>query len=143
MSEAARDFIKKYCEDNHVSTRMLEKRTGVPAEAIYGFLSHRLKDIKLSTATKICNEIGCSLDELAGRATTQHDNYFRLSSNVKLKIMEDVMNYLIKFINKSSFDVSLKEFNTALNEIYVYCSKKDSFDKDFAEWWLVSNLTND
>lgn len=61
------DNLRKKMAEKMITICRLAEISELPVDTIKAILYHRVKDVKLSTAVKLADALGCSLDDLTSR----------------------------------------------------------------------------
>lgn len=133
--EVTREFIREYCAKNKISSSALESKAGLTRDSIYSFLIGKVSDLKFSSASKIADTIGCSLDELAGKKT--YLPLYSTDTAFNKDLFKASVDFVVNYLDQHHLvDIKLGVALSAIDTIYDYSFKnhKKSVDADFSNW---------
>jgi len=138
MQNQLKQNIITIIKQKGLSVRRLERDAGLHKNFISNFLYDKSKNPGIESIIKIASVLGVSIDELIGR--TPGSKTYDLDIARK-DIFLDVVNYLLRgYETRQNDKLKLEKFFNAIYEIYMFSLKKDSFDKEFADWFINCQL---
>lgn len=138
MQAQLKQNILKATKEKGWSLRKLERDAGLHKNFINNFLYNRSKNPGIDSIIKIANALNASIDELIGRESKYAP--YGLEINNK-EMLSKVTNYLLQAIqNQQNIKIQWEQFFHAIHQIYNYSLKKNTFDQDFADWFVSSQL---
>ena len=121
-----------------LSIRRIERDASLHKNFISNFLRDKSKNPGIDSIIKIAAVLDVSIDELVGKKS-EHKIYGLAIT--RKDIFFDVVSYLLTTIQtKQNNTLKLEKFFNATYEIYVFSLKKDTFDKEFADWFIDCQL---
>src|SRR3990170_7084578 len=117
-----------------LSIRKLERDAGLHTNFISNFLHDKSKNPGIESIIKIASVLGVSIDELIS-GESRNKTYDLVLT--RKDIFLEAVNYLLKaYETKQNDKLKLEKFFSAIYEVYMFSLKKDSFDKEFADWFI-------
>jgi transcriptional regulator with XRE-family HTH domain len=138
MQAQLKENILRIAESKGWSISKLEKYAGLSKNFINNFLTDKSKNPGIESIVKIANACNTSVDELLGKEPIQ--KLYDLEITRK-DIFTEVTNFLISSItSKQKTKVKLDQYFYAVYQIYAYSLNKKTFDKEFASWFINTQL---
>jgi transcriptional regulator with XRE-family HTH domain len=134
MQAQLKQNIVALAKQKNLSIRGLERGARLHKNFISNFLYDKSKNPGIDSIIKIAEVLDVSIDELIGKEL-EHKTYdFPI---IRKDIFFDTLDYLLKTMQtKQNCTFKLDNFFNAVYEIYIFSLKKDSFDKEFADWFI-------
>ena len=118
--------------------RKLERDAGLHKNFISNLLQDRSKNPGIDSIIRIATVLDVSIDKLVGKEPSYKIHNIDVD---RKEIFVDVLNYLSTTVkNRESSTFKLDDFFSAVHEIYMFSLKKSCFDKEFADWFISSQL---
>ena len=138
MQHQLKQNIVSIAKKRGLSLRKLEREAGIHKNFISNFLHDKSKNPGIDSIIKIASVLNISIDELLGKELEHKTHDLAIT---RKDIFFDTVNYLLSAIQTmQSPTLKLEKFFNAVHEIYVFSLKKDSFDKEFADWFINCQL---
>lgn len=143
----SRMFLKKqietFLEQEGISIRELERRSGLMPTSIINILSDRSKNPKASSLVAIAKVIGCSVDELVAEPVFSDEKEVNLPVSNKIEWNVSLLTNVIRAVDKESSHSTLGFEKTLdiVKKIYTLTIKKNETtpNMDFVKW-LISEV---
>ena len=140
MQAQLKENIIKIAEDKGWSISKLEKYAGLNKNYINNFLTDKSKNPGIESIVKIANTLNISVDELLGKEPLQKIYDLEIT---RKDIFAEVTNFLVTTIqSKQKTKIKLDQYFRAVYHIYTYSLNKNSFDEEFASWFINTKLSN-
>jgi len=137
MQSKLKQNILTLIKQKDLSARKLERDAGLHKNYIANFLHDKSKNPGIESIIKIASVFGVSVDELIGRESSSKNYDLAIA---RKDIFFEVVSYLSKAYEARQNDgLKLENFFNAIYEVYMFSLKKDSFDKEFADWFVDSH----
>lgn len=138
MQAQLKENIIKITESKGWSISKLEKYAGLNKNFINNFLTDKSKNPGIESIIKIADTLNTSVDELIGKEPLQKLYDLEI---VKKDIFAEVTDFLANTIqSKQKTKIKLDQYFRAVYHIYTYSLNKNSFDKEFANWFINTQL---
>lgn len=138
MQYQLKENIVNIVKQKGLSIRKLEREAGLHKNFISNFLHDKSRNPGIDSIIKIASVLNVSIDELIGKELEHKIHDLAIT---RKDIFFDIVNYLLATIQtRKNTSFKLEKFFNAVHEIYVFSLKKDSFDKEFADWFINSQL---
>jgi hypothetical protein len=138
MQYQLKENIVNIVKQKGLSIRKLEREAGLHKNFISNFLHDKSRNPGIDSIIKIASVLNVSIDELIGKELEHKIHDLAIT---RKDIFFDIVNYLLAAIQtRKNTTFKLEKFFNAVHEIYVFSLKKDSFDKEFADWFINSQL---
>ncbi|EKE01129.1 MAG: Helix-turn-helix protein [uncultured bacterium] len=138
MQYQLKQNINAIVKQKGLSIRKLERDAGLHKNFISNLLYDKSKNPGIDSIIKIAAVLDVSIDELVGKGLG-HKTYDLAIT--RKDIFFDSVNYLLTAIQtKQNSTFKLENFFDAIYEIYTFSLKKDSFDREFADWFINCRL---
>ena len=138
MQYQLKENIVNIVKQKGMSIRKLEREAGLHKNFISNFLHDKSRNPGIDSIIKIASVLNVSIDELIGKELEHKIHDLAIT---RKDIFFDIVNYLLAAIQtRKNTTFKLEKFFNAVHEIYVFSLKKDSFDKEFADWFINSQL---
>jgi transcriptional regulator with XRE-family HTH domain len=138
MQDQLRQNIVNIIKQKGISINGLEKTAGLRKNFVSSFLHDKSRNPRVDSIAKISVALGVSIDELIGEGS-EHKNHDLTIA--RMDILLDTLNHLSTSLrDKKNNKLKLENICKATYEIYSFSLKKDSFDKEFADWFISSQL---
>jgi transcriptional regulator with XRE-family HTH domain len=136
MQPLLKENILSLTKQKGLSIRRLEREAGLHLNFVSNLLADKSKNPGIESIIKIAEVLNVSIDELIGKEP-EHKTYDLTIT--RKDIFSEVVNYLLTAIHgKKNF--TLEKFSHAICEVYKFSLKKESFDKEFADWFINCQL---
>ena len=134
MQHQLKQNIVAMAKQKGLSISKLERDAGLHKNFISNFLHDKSRNPGIDSIIKISEMLDVSIDELIGKEL----KYKAYNSAITRKdIFFDVVNYLLAVMQAQKNNaLKLENFFNAVNEVYAFSLKKDTFDKEFADWFI-------
>lgn len=158
MSSTIQKNIKNLLAKKRLSIAELERRIGLRS-AVVNILHGRSKNPSIRVTQAIANELGCTVEELMTeenihlqsstmqtnlnnldlKKTQQQTQIFTWDSQLAMKVMQDLSNYL----QEQKLELPIGKIFQCIEEIYKYSynAPNRQVDKTFIKW-IVDRLFN-
>ena len=138
MQYQLKQNIVNIVKQKGLSIRKLERDAGLHKNFISNFLHDKSKNPGIDSIIKIASVLNVSIDELIGKELEHKIHDLAIT---RKDIFFDAVNYLLAAIQtRKNTTFKLEKFFNAVHEIYVFSLKKDTFDKEFADWFINCQL---
>lgn len=138
MQNQLRQNILSIIKQKGMSISRLEKDAGLHKNFISNFLHDKARNPRVDSIAKIAVALGVSIDSLIGAGYDHKDYGLAIS---RTDIFFEVLNYLSSALEgKKDGQLKFEKVFKAMHEIYTFSLKKDSFDKEFADWFINCQL---
>lgn len=138
MQNQIRQNIINLAKQKGMPINQLERDAGLHKNFIANFLYVKSRYPRLDSIAKIAEVLQVGIDELVGRG-----GYNKTPDLVvaRFDILTDVLSYMSTALKeKKNSQLKLEKILKAVHEIYAFSLKKDSFDKEFADWFINCQL---
>lgn len=136
MQPLLKENILSLTKQKGLSIRRLEREAGLHLNFVSNLLADKSKNPGIESIIKIAEVLNVSIDELIGKEP-EHKTYDLTIT--RKDIFSEVVNYLLTAIHGKK-NCTLEKFFHAICEVYKFSLKKESFDKEFADWFINCQL---
>jgi transcriptional regulator with XRE-family HTH domain len=131
--------IQRKMKERHLTAYAIEKKTGLKKSTIHNILLRRVRNPSIETVHSISKALECSVSELIDEHTIS--SLFVEDTGGHILNWRLYIETLIKvgiLLEKINVETDKRKIYELIEEVYQYSlrTKKQSMDKDFAEWAL-------
>ena len=140
--------LKNIIEENNISVRALETKSGLKPSAVQNILNGRSKKPNAHILDAVCQFFNCTIEDLIGDDSPELMESYRtqkekIETLLEKELLLDTVSTVLNLLSKNKLNTNLDKIIPLIKEVYTYSNGKNSkkADKDFAQWVLLKKLS--
>ena len=153
IADKIREEILSRTESKNLNIALLEKKAGLPTNAIRNIIAGGSKNPGIKSLSAIAKVLECSVNDLLGQKDSKkteksiqleriHQQALEQNELV-LELFNQISDFIETYINQYKFQCTFEEFLSLIREAYIFALRKNAkkINTSFIEW-LVENKNN-